>query len=146
MFELKKNMFLENNTCNYVDEYNNTVFMKRTEKGFVAKIRFANKSVTAEPLVVEAYAGDKKEGDYLDLHFSDQSVLSQEDVMQGLKSFTVLVEYWVNMIRDIKLLDLNNSLFLKANPGMTDEDVARHKFSIISQYKELEAVKQLVGL
>ena len=40
MFILAKNTYTENGKCWYEDEYGNTAFLKQTEDGFTAKLRF----------------------------------------------------------------------------------------------------------
>ena len=61
MFDILDNKFLENNTCKYIDEYQNTAFFKRTESGFVAKLRFADKNIKASPMNVILYDEKIKE-------------------------------------------------------------------------------------
>jgi len=146
LFVLSDNNFLERNTCNYIDEFENTVFIKRTEKGFVAKLRFATDGIKAEPLNVELWGVEKKDGDILKLHFTNRELLGKKSVIGGQYNFSVLINYWIRMLNDIKLLDFNESILLNANPKMTREDIAKAKYDLISQYKELGPLMRLVGL
>ena len=146
MFEISKNMFFENNNCNYIDEYQNKVFIRRTEDGFVAKLRFADENIKAAPLNVSLFSGEMKEGDNLHLEFKEHGILEKEDVKKGIGNFTELINYWIKMLYDIKFLDMKDSYFMNANPGITREEIAEHKYSLLLQYKELEVLLKTIGL
>ena len=50
------------------------------------------------------------------------------------------------MLYDIKLLDLNDAYFMNANPGITKEEIASHKYSLLLKYKELDVLLRTIGL
>ena len=134
MFKLEKNEFI-NGKCWYKDEYGNTAIMIRKETGFTAKIRFNDKSVTAKPFPVNVPPDDENGSD-LHLDFPP-GALEKEDIKNGIKNFTSLVQHWIDMLYDIKFLDCSAKFIQNANPGATVDDVNITKMERLSQNEEL---------
>ena len=144
MFELTKNQFLQNNTCNYTDEFGNTAFMKRTEDGITCKLRFSDQRVKTEPLNIKIPAPEEEKGKNLKLNYSNAEALNENSVKVGISNFTALINYWMNMICDIALLDVKNTFFMKVNPDATEQEIWQHKMKRIAPYKELESLVNYV--
>ena len=152
MFELTNNNFSnpEKQSCKYKDEYGNTCYMRRSESGIVAKLRFADKRVTAPSLEISFPPKDDEFGVYLTLSCDGEEVGQEfldnlsDDISTGIQGFTEVLQRWMQMLYDIKFLEFDNSILLGANEGMTIDDVYREKFDRISHYEELAPVVDTV--
>lgn len=135
MFKLEKNDFLNSGKCWYRDEHGNTVFMLRKENQFTAKIRFNNNLVTAKPLIVNVPPVNE-DGASLQMDFPE-GALEKEDIKSGIEGFTTLVQHWIDMLYDIKLLECNNKWLQNQNPGASEEDVNEYKIQRLIENEEL---------
>lgn len=138
MFKLEKNELLNNGKCWYRDEYDNTAFMFRKEKGFTAKIRFKDKMITAEPLHINVPPTDE-EGANLRMNYPP-GALEREDISSGIESFTVLVQHWIDMLYDIQFLGCSEEFLKKVSPGATTDDVNYHKLGRLVEHEELKSL------
>lgn len=144
MFKLTKNKFLDNK-CWYEDEFGNKLYINRQPNGFIAKIRFANSSVSAQPLSILLDRENKQDGEYLHLDFSDSSVNENtEEIKQGIIGMTDIIQRWISLTQDVKMIgDKNNvvniAMNLKANgnENPTEKDITTVMNTIISSYEEL---------
>ena len=144
MFDLTKNLFLENNKCWYKDEYGNTAIIIRREAGFTAKIRFVDKTVSAPPLQVNVPAKEGENGAFLKLNYLDGKDNKGVDVSGGIDNFTKLIQRWIDMLYDISFLSTNNAFLQKANENVSEEDIAQYKMQLIGNYEELKPVLNAV--
>ena len=141
MFTLEKNNFIDSNSCTYKDEYNNTAFMKREQGKIVAKIRFSDERIKASAMNIPFPVNSRTEGDTLHLEYPDEKLLTKSNIQDGINNFTQLINYWINMLYDVSLLEASPELFRKANPGnISDEQIAEYKFSRLLPYEELKPV------
>lgn len=137
MFELEKNNFIEQNTCTYIDQYGNKAFMKRKKDCIVAKLHFANKKVRAEAMNIKFPIDKDKEGDNIRLYYESEILLQEESVKNAIENFTMLINYWINMLYDINYLEANPAIIQAVNANASVEDISRDKLLRISQYEEL---------
>ncbi len=150
MFNITRNDIV-NNKVWYEDEFENTLFIKRKENGFVAKIRFKDKSVKSKPIEVDV--DQIKIDGGVNLNFEYPSGRSQydEDISAGIQGLTEIVQRWTEMINDLKFI--NNAAeflpFIRAQYMKEDvsaEEVASYKMAIMNQYEELGAVLNMAGI
>lgn len=139
MFNITENSFTDRGVCKYTDEHNNTAFFRRTDDGFVGRLRFADEKVTAAPVAVKIPVIDDTEGTKLHLEYLDGKEHKTVDVLMGINGFTELIQRWIYMLYDIKSMEMDNSLLLKVNEcnNITLEDVYMQKLAILEQYEEL---------
>lgn len=143
MFQINSNQFITNGICKYEDEYGNTAFFRRdNEKEFTARLRFHNKNVQASSLhiTLPIPENDKNGGIYMKLDYLDGIPHEDEDITEGISEFTALVQKWISMLMDIQYMECNNGFLMKANEGVSIEDIYFHKLNLLSQYEELKPV------
>lgn len=139
MIILTKNDYINTGKCWYEDNYRNTFFMKRTDEGFTAKVRFANENVKAKPL--EIMVPSNEEGQMLNINYLNGVEDNSIDVKEGITNFTELVQRWINMLLDILLLNANNDLLrARYNCDASDEELSQYKLEKLSEYEELANV------
>ncbi len=145
MFELIENDFTNTGICRYKDEYGNHAFMKRKDKGFVAKLRFNNAKIKATPMNI-VLGDDQKEGEYLHLDYDSTVNLEDIDIKTGLEGFTELTQKWINMLLDIAYYGTNNQ-FIKKATGLEEDDIYSRKLEMISVYEELKpTISSIMGV
>ena len=136
MFQLTLNRFLDDGVCKYADECGNTLYFRREEDGFVAKIRFCDKNVKSKPLYIKVPVKEGDDGWYLHLDYLNNAVPSEE-VLSGIDGFTQIVNRWIAMLTCIKYVGIDNAFYMNADNKATENDIIRKKMSMISEYEEL---------
>ncbi len=148
MFRLIDNRFLNDGICKYRDEYGNVLFLKREEEhNFVASLRFANKIVTASPVYIEVPVVNPK-GTMLHLEYKDGvDHQEDEDIKCAILGSSDIITKWINMMYDLIFSAADANFITKVNDGrVSAEDIAREKFSRLSQYEELsQAINQVMA-
>ncbi len=130
MFKLVKNLYTENGRCTYEDEKNNSVFVKRTEEGFVIKLRFADKNIKAKPLYVNIPIKNEEKGS--SLHIDYPSYIDYMAVIEPVVNlFTDLVNHWINMVYDMLILESHKGM----DPAILSTDIEKLK-----EYEELQGL------
>lgn len=137
MFELEKNNFIAQNNCTYIDQHGNKAFMKRKKDCIVAKLYFFNEKVKADVMYIKFPVDKDTEGDNIKLYYESEELLQEETVKKALENFTMLINYWINMLYDINYLEANAAIIKAVNPNASVEDIGRDKLLRISQYQEL---------
>ncbi len=142
MFHITKNDIV-NNKVWYEDEFSNSLFVKRKDGGFVAKIRFHDKAVKCKPLDINIKELRENGGSYLNIEYPSGRSQYDDDIYAGIEGMTAVVQRWTEMLND---LDFMNNMpefvayakeqFMKED--VTPEDLANYKYSIMKQYEELE--------
>ncbi len=142
MFFITENRMLENSTCRYEDPDGNRAYFEKTEKGFVGRIRFKDKRVRMESLVVEFPIKDM-EGANLNISYHDGISKDEPFIQNGIDGFIVLVQRWIRMCGDIRYLaaDLQT---LQALKGMNEKAINQNRMLAITQYEELHPVVDAV--
>lgn len=115
------NSFVETGICKYRDEFNNTAFMKRKDFGFVAKLRFNDTKVKAEALEIHLPFDENEMGATLNIKNEKGADLHSEENTAAVESFTTLVQYWIDMIFSLQLLECKDIEKCKVLMGITDE-------------------------
>lgn len=159
MFSLIENRFVNEGICKYEDENGNRLFMKRTDDGFVAKLRFANKDISADPFYVTIPLPDGYNGQNIRLNFLNKPQLSAmpaadpvipQDVNDAISCFHPVVTRWISMLSGMKCLETDNSLIARyyndKNPGekITGEDIAKNKLAFLGQFEELSELISVI--
>ncbi len=134
--EITRNDFCSSGVCKYKDSYDNSVFARRTDDGFVVKLRFADKEVKAEPIYVSVPIKEDEEGTTLHLDYPGHKNLETEDIQKAIYMLTVITQHWINMLLDIRCLGIDNQAVAESN-NMTIEDVAKIKVTSLYEYEEL---------
>lgn len=139
MFNLTKNEFLEKGKCEYQDQYENIIVVARKEdnSGFWTRIKFADKRVTAKVINIKMPIEDFSGGNMLHLDYTRDVDLNSPNIQSGIQGLTELIDRWIDMLYDIKRLEMNNAWIIKENPGMTEDNVAQWKLSQLANYEEL---------
>lgn len=140
MFKLIKNELINTGKCWYEDEYNNTVFIRKNNDNFVARIRFNDKNVVAKPFKVCIPLSEDNFGDTLCVDFHNGDVQEREDIKCGIDGFTTLIQKWIQMLYDFKFLDIKNELLKVANPELNDFEINEEKLRRIRQYEEINGL------
>ncbi|MCR5671455.1 MAG: hypothetical protein K6G10_10655 [Butyrivibrio sp.] len=134
---LKKNTLMENGICIYEDLFGNTVFMQKKgdddKTSFVAKLRFKNEKIKAQPLYITIPVSDDEKGTMLHLDYLDGAEKSGEDIDSAIKMLTQVVQRWINMMYDINAMKI----------GVDSEKTAKERLESLSEYEELS---DLVGI
>lgn len=145
---IKKNDFLNQGIVIYEDSYGNSVFMKRefgdNKEGFVAKLRPADKNVKAESIHVSVPVADDEMGTNLQLHFLDGQQHNGEDMSSAIRMFTEVMQRWINIMYDIRFMQTDNKMLLRANQNLSEEDVCRYKLMQLGEYEELQSLNNLI--
>lgn len=142
MFNLLKNNFIDGSYCTYVDEYNNKAYMRRENGFIVARLRFADATVKADTMHIPFPIGETLKGDTMHLTYSDKRVLDKQEIKSGIDNFTQLINYWINLLYDIKLLDAGSDIIRQISDigTMNEEQVAEYKLSRLRPYGELKGL------
>ena len=147
MFKLIENRYIDNGKCKYTDEYGNKAFFCRTESGFTGKLRFEDKRVTAEPIHINLPLMGTKGVD-MNINYMDGVAHTDIDIVSGIQSFTELVNYWIDLVTDTKMMSVSNEIIAKMIKAEGDDQIetaAQYKLATLSQYEELyEIVKTLI--
>lgn len=138
MFKLKNNNMLIDGTCSYIDEYGNRAFFTKREEGFSCKLRFSDKNIVADRVVVDKKKRDDG-GAPLHLDYSSENIFDKEDVKAAIDGFKDLFAKWVDMIETIELAA---APYIPVVPigekeALSPEDLARFKMERLSEYEEL---------
>lgn len=142
MFSLTKNSFLKDGTCKYTDEYGNSVFVKRDGQKFVARLRFGDKSVVAEPLYYDPFSAGKDDGAFINIKYPSGTPHDREDLAAAVQGLIMIVQRWIGLLTAIDSLQTNNHI-IGQGCGMSDEEVARKKLRLIFQYEELSELARI---
>lgn len=137
MFKLTKNLYTKNNTCTYEDEFANSVFIKRTESGFVSRLRFANENIKAKPIETKIPLDDDFEGADMHLDYRSDVDLESIDIASAIEDYTRLINYWIDLIYDMKILE--------SHKGM-DEAIYKQDLEKLSSYEEMTEVLKSLGM
>ena len=138
MYKKTKNDFMSNGVCKYEDEYGNSAFLKRTNTGFTARLRFKRKGIKTEAVNIFVPARDNvMNGVSLPISYTNESDSEEEDVVYGINAFAKLLQHWIDMIYEINFFSTNNNFILNSNPGLTSDDVNNYKLNEIAKYEEV---------
>ena len=130
---LRKNNLMQNGICIYEDQFGNSVFMQKEDdkkdgtSSFVAKLRFSDKSIKAEPLKVTIPVKDDEMGTMLHLDFHEGQ-RTGEDIDSAIDMYTKIVQRWINLLYDIAIL----------KAPLSGESEAKERFDKLSEYDELK--------
>lgn len=102
MFSLYKNTYGGNGVCLYRDFRGDEAFFKRTENGFVTKLRLADKVFKMEPLYVDIPIKEGTEG--TELKINCLSPFSVDDIADIINGYSVLINRWIAMCYDLETL------------------------------------------
>lgn len=145
-YKLIENEYATKGKCIYEDDYNNRLYVFKKEntsiKGlcFVAKIRFNNKFVKANPITVNVPLNDTN-GANLHLDFLDGvDRTDDEDVKSGIQMTTEIIQRWIMMMMDILFLNIHPELNQQLYPGADEESIAKQKIENLLVYEELNGV------
>ena len=128
MFKLAKNLYTQNGRCIYEDEHGNSLFVKRTEKGFVVKIRFDNEAIKAKPLYINIPIEDDVSG--ISVHVDYPSVVDYSTFVEPIVMGTSeIINRWIGMVYDMMILESHKGM----DPIILREDIERLK-----EYEEME--------
>lgn len=143
MYKLIKNDFISDGKCRYKDEVGNRVFMTRTEYGFRAKLKFADKAITADVLEIPV-PSTNSQGMDLRLNYPQGFDLNREDITIGIKGLSPLIQHWIDMLYAIRDLGLSDNFLKMKNPGASDDDIRMHRINVMSEYEEIKDVLKLL--
>jgi len=130
MFKIEKNSYGRNGACVYRDENGNSVFAKRTETGFVAKLRFSDKRIKAEPNYVVIPCKDI--GFNLNVKYPSDVILS--DYSGVFEDYREIVDRWAMMCFDLEIMDKKKRLGESIH-----DDIVR-----LAGYEELSGIINLL--
>lgn len=136
---LVENDFLYKGVCKYLDGFGNKVVMARSSdgKGFRAKLILANRSIKAASIVVNLPIPEVQSGNSLRLEYPPETNLDSEDIRSGVTMLQDVIDRWVDLHAAIARLSLQWSVYEKANPGVSREDIAEHRFREIMSFEEV---------
>ncbi len=137
MFRLTTNRFLTEGMCKYEDEHGNRLFVKRNDDGFVAKLRFSDPSVKAQPLYVALPVKEGTKGQYLHIDYHDGSKKATPDVGDAIQGFMEIVNRWIKMLDAVTFMQINPEIVKKFNPKASEKDIANYKLMQIKEFEEL---------
>ena len=144
MFNLVQNSFLDDGICKYEDGSGNSVFMKRKDKGFVAKLRFSNSAIKANPITYDPDNIPDADGENMHLEYPAGTDINAPEVTTAVQDFTVIVQRWIEMLADIVYSGVDNRIAMELFNGAPDTDIWKDKMSRLSQYEELSpAIKSV---
>lgn len=136
MFKLANNLYTKNGRCIYEDENNNSIFAKRTDNGFVIKLRFKNDKIKTKPLYIDIPLKNEDEG--TSLHVDYPSFIDYEkEVSTVIASFTDIVNRWINMVYDMMILESHKGM----DVGILNSDIEKLK-----EYEEMEDIISAINL
>ena len=130
MFNLVKNLYTENGRCVYEDAEHNSVFVKRTEEGFVIKLRFNDKNIKTKPLYINIPIKNDEEGSSLHVDYPSYIDYSAK-IEPIIGRFTELVNRWINMVYDMMILE--------SHKGM-DSAILSADIEKLKEYEELQGL------
>ena len=105
-FTILENNLVKTNTVKYKDDFNNIAMFKRKGEGFVFRIRFADKTATAEPIYVENTK--EEEGNApMKLFFMKDGVMNKpsETVENGIEAAKPLFNHLYKLATLLNLLE-----------------------------------------
>ncbi|MCR5481249.1 MAG: hypothetical protein K6F52_00420 [Clostridia bacterium] len=130
MFKLAKNLYTKNGRCIYEDDRQNSVFAKRTEDGFVIRLRFSDRNIKTKPLYISVPVKKQEEGS--SLHVDYPSYIDYDaQIGSVIDDFTDLVNRWINMVYDMMILESHKGM----DAGILSADIEKLKI-----YEEMEGV------
>ena len=130
MFRLAKNLYTKNGRCIYEDDNQNSVFAKRTEDGFVIRLRFNDKNIKTKPLYISIPIKEAEEGS--SLHVDYPSYVDYEtQIGSVVGDFTAIVNRWINMVYDMMILE--------SHKGM-DASILSADAEKLKEYEEMQDV------
>lgn len=139
MFKIKKEEIIETGKCWYEDAYGNTAFFQKKDDSFVGKLRFADRTIKTEPIVLEIPLREENiNGVKLKLNIQmDDERLQTDSIKNAISDFMTKLQYWVNMMYDIKILEkCKNS---------NDEELQHIYLETIMKYEELSRLKSIIN-
>lgn len=137
MFEIEENRYMKDNSCKYTDEHGNRAYMQLRKDKIVAKLRFSNPNIKADVMYIDFPPKDDEEGKDIHVNYKNKNVLNEKSVNDAFKNFTQLINYWIHMVSDIRLLQADISILMSANPDKTIEEINQYRLSKLSLYNEI---------
>lgn len=102
MFTISKNTYQTNGICLYENDNGDSVFCKRTQDGFIGKLRFADKRIRAESLHINIPIKDEV-GTNVNLSYDgDVNVADYQGIIED---FFSIIHRWISMCYDLEIIE-----------------------------------------